>query len=71
MRLHSFLELFDETTKLKICDGNEVLTESYIGDVPQRILNFRYVKNCVIDNDVLIISTVVKSQEEMDLSDEE
>ena len=61
MRLHSFLELFDENTKVKVYQDN---------NIPQKILNFRYVKNCMIDNSVLIIFTIVKSQEEMDLIEE-
>lgn len=71
MRLHSFLELFDENTKVKVYEDNNVLIESCIGDIPQKILNFRYVRNCIIDNGVLIIFTIVKSQEEMDLTEEE
>ena len=70
MRLHSFLELFDENTKVKVYQDNNILIESYISDIPQKILNFRYVKNCMIDNSVLIIFTIVKSQEEMDLIEE-
>lgn len=70
MRLHSFLELFDENTKVKVYQDNNILIESYICDIPQKILNFRYVKNCMIDNSVLIIFTIVKSQEEMDLIEE-
>lgn len=70
MRLHSFLELFDENTKVKVYQDNNILIESYIGDIHQKILNFRYVKNCMIDNSVLIIFTIVKSQEEMDLIEE-
>lgn len=70
MRLHSFLELFDENTKVKVYQDNNILIESYIGDISQKILNFRYVKNCMIDNSVLIIFTIVKSQEEMDLIEE-
>lgn len=71
MKLHSFLELFDENTKVNVCEDNNILIESYIGDIPQKILNFRYVKNCMINNGVLIIFTIVKSQEEMDLIEEE
>lgn len=71
MRLHSFLELFDKNTKVKVYQDNNILIESYIGYIPQKILNFRYVKNCMIDNSVLIIFTIVKSQEEMDLIEEE
>ena len=41
MRLHSFLELFDENTKVKVYQDNKILIESYIGDIPQKILNFR------------------------------
>ena len=71
MRLHSFLELFEESTLTKICDDSGILIEGCIGDVPQRISNFRYVKECEIIDGVLIIFTEVKSQEEMDLIDEE
>lgn len=71
MRLHSFLELFEESTQTKICDADSILMESCIGDVPQRILNFRYVKNCEITDGVLVIFTEVKSQGEMDLIDED
>lgn len=71
MKLHSFLELFDENTKVNVYEDNNILIESYIGDIPQKILNFRYVKNCMINNGVLLIFTIVKSQEEMDLIEEE
>ena len=71
LRLHSFLELFEENTLTKICDDGGILIESCIGDVPQRISNYRYVKNCEIIDGVLVIFTEVKSQEEMDLIDEE
>ena len=71
LRLHFFLELFEESTLTKICDDSVILIESCIGDVPQRISNFRYVKECEIIDGVLIIFTEVKSQEEMDLIDEE
>lgn len=71
LRLHSFLELFEESILTKICDDGGILIESCIGDVPQRISNFWYVKKCEIIDGVLVIFTEVKSQEEMDLIDEE
>lgn len=71
MRLHSFLELFEESTKVKIYDTSGILIECQIGDVPQKTTNFRYVKKCEIIDCVLVVSTEVKSQEELDLIDEE
>lgn len=50
---------------------SDILIECCIGDVPQRISNFRCVKKCEIIESVLVIFTEVKSQEEMDLIDEE
>lgn len=71
MRLHSFLELFEESIMVKIYEASDILIECCIGDVPQRISNFRCVKKCEIIESVLVIFTEVKSQEEMDLIDEE
>ena len=39
LRLHSFLELFDENIIVKIYGEEGILTETCIGDVPQRVLN--------------------------------
>ena len=71
MRLHFFLELFEESVKVRIYEDGKTLVECCIGDVPQRISNCRFVTKCVIAGDVLVINTVIKSQEEMDLIDEE
>ena len=71
MRLHFFLELFEESIKVRIYEDGKTLVECCIGDVPQRITNCRFVTKCVIAGDVLVINTVIKSQEEMDLIDEE
>lgn len=71
MRLHFFLELFEESVNVKINEDGKTLIECCIGDVPQRIANCRFVTKCIIIGDVLVINTVVKSQEEMDLIDEE
>jgi len=71
MRLHFFLELFEESVNVKINEDGKTLNECCIGDVLQRIANCRFVTKCIIIGDVLVINTVVKSQEEMDLIDEE
>lgn len=57
--------------KGRIYEDGKTLVECCIGDVPQRITNCRFVTKCVIAGDVLVINTVIKSQEEMDLIDEE
>lgn len=71
MRLHFFLELFEESAKVRINEDGKTLIECCIGDVPQRITNCRFVTKCMIMGEVLVINTVVKSQEEIDLIDEE
>ena len=71
MRLHFFLELFEESVKVRIYEDGKTLVECCIEDVPQRITNCRFATKCVITGDVLVINTVIKSQEEMDLIDEE
>ena len=71
MRLHFFLELFEESAEVRINEDGKKLIECCIGEVPQRITNCRFVTKCVITSDVLVINTAVKSQEEIDLIDEE
>ena len=70
LRLHSFLELFDENIIVKIYDDEGILAETCIGDVPQRVLNFRFVDKCELDNNKLVIYTTVKDQEELDFMEE-
>jgi hypothetical protein len=47
MRLHDFLSFFDESTMVKIIDKDEVLMECKVGEVTQRVLNCRFLKNVI------------------------
>lgn len=47
MRLHDFLSFFDESSMVKIIDKDEVLMECKVGEVTQRVLNCRSLKNVI------------------------
>lgn len=65
MRLYDFLSLFDPDTKVTIFSGNTILANTCAGDVTQKILNCRFVINCRIENNHLIVDTEVKTDAEM------
>lgn len=72
MRLNEFLDYFDEIVQVSIYDENNVLlVECAVRDVQQRVLNCRCVKKCSCIDSKVVIYTELKSQEELDLIDQE
>ena len=61
MRLHEFLSLFEENTKIILIDNNEILTTNSAGNITQKYLNCRIVKKCELENDTLLIYTEIKT----------
>ena len=60
-KLFTFLENFDITNKVRIIEGETLLFEGEMGDVPQKISNMMsVVRGTVIDQDGVIIIRVKK-----------
>lgn len=70
MRMFDFLKVIDNSTSVKIIENDLVVYQGVLGDIPQRVMNDRGVHNCRVDESMLIIYSVVFSQEELEVVDE-